>query len=219
LELRCWRSVSLLAPSPPGRPATRHPPGFCDLGAGWQALESGDLRRCLALPPALSGVYITRTEATADAARVLQVGLPALPAPLGLLWLLGLLPRVKLAGRANQVRIALARLATAALRWLLLAMPAADSEGCWAAAAASRPATSTALALPRWQLALRMRSLLPLPEQQEPEQRAAGWCQLRRPCPQSTALCIHVHPVDTQSSALWVPAGRSASRQLPPLPD
>lgn len=55
--------------------------GFCDLGAGWQVLESGDLRRCLALPPGMSGVYITRTEPLAHAAQVLQVGGPGLPRP------------------------------------------------------------------------------------------------------------------------------------------
>lgn len=44
--------------------------GFPELGISWQGLESTDMKRSLAMPESLTGVYITGTEPVYHAAKV-----------------------------------------------------------------------------------------------------------------------------------------------------
>jgi hypothetical protein len=48
--------------------------GFCELGVRWQNLENEGMRAALGLPKHVTGVYVSRTEPTAHAARVLRRG-------------------------------------------------------------------------------------------------------------------------------------------------
>lgn len=44
--------------------------GFPKLGISWQSLESTDMKRSLAMPESLTGVYVTDTEPMYHAAKV-----------------------------------------------------------------------------------------------------------------------------------------------------